>query len=70
MPPSSGFFELMMEVVGISEKSVYFNISARHYIPEGYHRHLSRHSENLKAHKIKLCWRSRFLRQDLNPGPS
>jgi hypothetical protein len=42
---------LMMEAVGISQTSVYFNKTGRRYIPKNCNLHASRR-ENLKYHKI------------------
>jgi hypothetical protein len=44
------FIRLLMEAVRISETSVYYNETARRYIPEGCNLH-TRHRENLKSHK-------------------
>jgi hypothetical protein len=44
---------LMMEGVRISETSVNFNVTTRHYIPEDSKVH-TRRRENLKSHKVRF----------------
>jgi hypothetical protein len=40
LPPS--LIALMMEAMGTSETSVYFNEATQHYTPEGCHIHVSK----------------------------